>query len=149
MTMNVFLSNYEIRLQAWYKLRQELQDLSTRDKCIKIDEWWQRCPLVNHYLHPDDISEWPTPWELLNDNNYCYYGRALGMIYTLLLLGINDIDLVEATDYNNNDVVLVLVDSAKYVMNYWPGSVVNITLQDFTVTKRINIDSLRIKIGNV
>ena len=149
MSINVFLTNYEIRLQTWYKLRQELQDLSIHDKCIKIDEWWQRCPLVNHHLHPDDILEWPTPWELLNDNNYCYYGRALGMIYTLLLSGINDIDLVEATDYNNNDVVLVLVDNAKYVLNYWPNTVVNNNLQDFTVTRRIDIDSLRIKIGNV
>jgi hypothetical protein len=71
------------------------------------------------------------------------------MIYTLLLLGVNDIDFVEARDYNDNEVVLVLVDNAKYVLNYWPNMVVNNNLNEFTVTKRINIDSLRRKIGNV
>jgi hypothetical protein len=71
------------------------------------------------------------------------------MIYTLLLLGVKEIDFVEAKDYNNNDVVLVLVDNAKYVLNYWPNTVVNINLKEFTIQKRINIDSLRRKIGNV
>lgn len=146
---NVFLIDYETRLRSWAELRTKILPLSLKEKVVAIDDFWQRCPLSNHYLHPDDINEWPTPWELLYDNNYCHFARALGMIYTLLLLGINDVDLVEATDYNNNDVVLVLVDSAKYVLNYWPGTVVNNCLQDFTVTKRINIDSLRIKIGNV
>jgi hypothetical protein len=94
------------------------------------------------------VVDWPTPWELINDNEYCIYGRGLGIIYTLMLLGINNIDFVEAIDYNKENVVLVLVDNAKYVMNYWPDSVLNISLADFTVTKNINISSLKQKIGN-
>lgn len=70
------------------------------------------------------------------------------MIYTLMLLGINDIDFVEAIDYNRENVVLVLVDDAKYVMNYWPESVLNTSLADFTVTNQLNISSLKQKIGN-
>lgn len=105
--------------------------------------------MSNYYLHPDDMETWPGPWELLSDNNFCYYARGLGMIYTLLLLGINDIDFVEAKDYNDNDVVLVLVDNAKYVMNYWPKTVVNNSLEQFVVKKRIGIDPLIKKIGNV
>jgi hypothetical protein len=70
------------------------------------------------------------------------------MVYTLMLLGINDIDFVDAIDYNRENVVLVLVDDAKYVMNYWPESVLNTSLADFTITKHINISSLKQKIGN-
>ncbi len=70
------------------------------------------------------------------------------MVYTLMLLGINDIDFVDAIDYNRENVVLVLVDDAKYVMNYWPESVLNTSLADFTITKQINISSLKKKIGN-
>lgn len=148
--MNVFLLDYYSRLRSWHDLRTKLsQTQDTKQICIEVDAFWQRCPMSNHYLHPDDIETWPGPWELLSDNNYCYYARALGMIYTLLLLGIKDIDLVEAKDYNSNDIVLVLVDSAKYVMNYWPNMVVNSNLSDFVVTKRIDIDSLIKKIGNV
>ena len=70
------------------------------------------------------------------------------MVYTLMLLGINDIDFVDAIDYNRENVVLVLVDDAKYVMNYWPESVLNTSLADFTVTNQLNISSLKQKIGN-
>lgn len=64
-----------------------------------------------------------------------------------MLLGINNVDFVEAIDYNRENVVLVLVDDAKYVMNYWPDSVLNTSLADFTVTKQINISSIKKKIG--
>jgi hypothetical protein len=148
--MNVFLFDYYTRLRAWHDLRNSLsQKTDLQHICTEVDSFWQWCPLSNHYLHPADIETWPGPWELINDNEYCYYARALGMIYTLLLLGVNGIDFVEATDYNNNDVVLVLVDNAKYVMNYWPNMVVNNNLSEFKVTKHINIDAIRRKIGNV
>ena len=145
--INVFLIDYNTRLRAWHYLKESLKDADTQTICVEVDKFWQRAPISAHYLHPADVVDWPTPWELISDNNYCVYGRALGMIYTLMLLGINDIDFVEAIDYNRENVVLVLVDSAKYVMNYWPESVLNTSHADFTVTKRININSLKKKIG--
>ena len=69
------------------------------------------------------------------------------MMYTLVLLGIKEVDIVEATDYNNNEVVLVLVDRAKYIMNYWPDTVVNNSLADFKIKNKINTDILIRKIG--
>ena len=145
--INIFLLDYYTRLREWFKLKESLagQDIST--VCVEVDKFWQRVPISTYYLHPDDIEQWPNPWELINDNNYCLYGRALGMVYTLLLLGIKDIDFVDAIDDNSENVVLVLVDNAKYVLNYWPDSVVNTTLTDFTITKHINISSLKKKIG--
>ena len=144
----MFLTHtFDQRLRSWYELRNSIQDSDLEKICIEIDKFWQQTPLVNHYLHPDDIAEWPNPWELLYDNNYCYYARALGMIYTLILLGIKDVDLCTARDYNNIDVVLVTVDRAKYVMNYWPNSVVNTTFTEFTHVKKINIEPLFDKTG--
>lgn len=147
--MNVFLTDFYSRLRSWHELRKTLEGSSLDQICVEVDSFWQQCPLSNHYLHPDDIEDWPSPWELISDNNFCYYARALGMIYTLLLLGVKDIDFVESTDYNGNDVVLVLVDNAKYVMNYWPRSVLNINLAEFKITKHISIDTLIRKIGSV
>ena len=145
--INVFLLDYYTRLREWFKLKENLVDQDLSTICIEVDRFWQRVPISTYYLHPDDIEEWPNPWELINDNNYCYYARALGMVYTLLLLGIKDIDFVDAIDDNKENVVLVLVDNAKYVLNYWPESVVNTNLSDFTIVKHINIDSLKKKIG--
>lgn len=144
---NVFILDYEVRLRAWVDLRNKLLRLHIKDQIIEIDKFWQRVPTQNHYLHPDFIKDWPTPWQLLSDNTYCYYSRALGMIYTLLLVGNNTIELVEAVDDNSNEVVLVLVDDAKYVLNYWPDTVVNNHIDAFSITRTLDISPLYSKIG--
>jgi hypothetical protein len=144
---NVFILDYEVRLRAWVDLRNKLLRLHIKDQIIEIDKFWQRVPTQNHYLHPDFIKDWPTPWQLLSDNTYCYYSRALGMIYTLLLVGNNTIELVEAVDDNSNEVVLVLVDDAKYVLNYWPDTVVNNHIDNFSITRTLDISPLYSKIG--
>lgn len=145
--INVFLSDYYTRLRAWHVLKESLQDADMETICIEVDKFWQKCPLVNHYLHPADIVDWPTPWELLSDNNYCLYARALGMAYTLLLLGIENIDFVDAIDDNSENVCLVLVDDAKYVLNYYPNTVVNTKLSGFSDIRHLDLTALYKKIG--
>lgn len=147
MSVNIFQLSYNQRLKHWFQLRANIVDTDIQTQCAEIDKFWQNCPLVNHYLHPDFIEDWPGPWELLSENTYCPYARGLGMIYTLLLLGINDIDFVDAIDNNNEDVVLVLVDNAKYILNYWPDTVVNNCLQDFSIKKYHNLSLIIKKIG--
>ena len=146
--INIFLQDYPTRLREWHNLKENLKESDTQTVCIEVDGFWQRAPITPHYLHPADVVDWPNPWELINDNNYCLYGRALGMAYTLMLLGIKDIDIVSAIDDNSEDVVLVLIDSAKYVMNYYPNSVVNMKLSDFKNVKKLDISSLKKKIGD-
>jgi len=143
--MNVFQIDFYTRLRAWYDLRTKLESCTLYDQCVETDKFWQQSPISNHYLHPADIKSWPDPWQLLDDNIYCNYARALGMIYTLTLLGITDIDLVDATDYNSVDVVLVLVEN-KFVLNYWPGTVESNKISDFEIKQIINIESLADKI---
>ena len=145
--INIFLLDYYARLRAWHDLKESLKNADLQTICVEVDKFWQRCPMSNHYLHPADIEDWPDPWILLNDNNYCYYGRALGMLYTLMLLGVKDIDFVDAIDDNANEVVLVLVDNAKYVMNWCPDSVLNTDLTQFKIGPRLDTDSLKKKLG--
>ena len=145
--MNIFQSTYEARLQDWFQLRKSVINLPIEQQCITIDEWWQRAPLVTHHLHPLDMDNWPDPWELLSENTYCEVARALGMCYTLLLLDISDVEMVLATNNIGEDVVLVLVDNAKYVMNYWPNTVVNNLITDFKITRSLDIIPLYSKIG--
>jgi hypothetical protein len=144
---NVFILDYPYRLKSWSTLRSKILSLPTSEKCIEIDNFWQRVPLINHYLHTDYIREWPDPWQLISDNTYCNYARALGMIYTLILTDTKNIELVEAKDDNSNEVVLVLVDNAKYVLNYWPDTVVNNHINDFVITRTLDITPIYNKIG--
>ena len=59
---------------------------------------------------------------------------------------ITDIEFVLAKDVQGNDVALVTVDSSKYVMNYWPDTVVNNYLQDFRITSKLDINKIIRKI---
>jgi len=145
--MNVFLLEYEARLKSWVDLRNNLTDKPLETQIVEVDRFWQRAPIQTYYLHTDFIDEWPNPWQLLSENIYCYYARALGIIYTLNLLGVKELDLCEAIDHNSESVVLVLVDSAKYVLNYWPDTVLNNSLNDFVITKTLNIKPLYSKLG--
>lgn len=147
--INVFQLNYDSRLRSWYELRQTLQNSDIQTKCLEIDKWWQHAPIVNHYLHPHEIDTWPTPWELLYDNEYCHVARGLGMIYTLMLTGIKEVDFSLGKDDNNEDVALVIVDHAKYVLNYWPNTVVNINLQNFKITDSLSLKNIIRKIGEI
>lgn len=144
---NVFLLDYISRLRDWSDLRSKLSTETLQNQCIKTDQFWQQSPLQTHYLHTDFIKDWPTPWQLISDNVFCNYARALGMFYTLLLLGNKDIEIVDAKDDNSNEVVLVLVDNAKYVLNYWPGTVVNNHINDFVIIRSLDISPLYAKIG--
>ena len=66
-------------------------------------------------------------------------------IREIITSSIDDL-LVEATDKTGDDVVLVLVDSAKYVLNYWPNTVVNNKSQDFTIKRHIDVSDLQLKL---
>jgi len=140
--MNIFQLNYEDRLKSWHELKKVCRQSDLENKCILIDAWWQKAPTVNHYLHIHDIRNWPDPWELLVENLYCNVAKALGMYYTLYIIGERDIELVEASDQFGNDVVLVLVDNAKNILNYWPNTVLNNHSQDFTIKRSINLSTL-------
>ena len=140
--MNVFQLNYDARLRAWYELRTRAESLDTETKCLEIDTWWQQAPMVNHHLHPTDIQNWPGPWDLLVDNTYCPLARGLGMYYTLLLTGVQALDFVLGKDDNDEDVSLVMVDDAKYILNYYPKTVLSNTLDEFKITTHLKLDEV-------
>ena len=141
--MNVFQLNYDARLRSWYELRTLLESSDTQTKCIEVDKWWQKAPLVNRYLHILDQNSWPGPWDLLVENTYCTIARSLGICYTLILLNIENIKMVEAIDVQGDDVILVLVDNAKYIMNYHPDTVISNKLTDFTIKRNIDISHIK------
>lgn len=104
-----------------------------RDRCARqpleqitdtINHWWRCTPWRPYYLHWDDREDWPNPWQLLADNEYCDVARALGMLYTIKLLDRSDCaDAVMASAQQGN---LVLVQGGKYVMNWTQDEIVNI-----------------------
>lgn len=86
-----------------------------------INNWWFQAPIVNHLILWQNARSWPTPWQLLNNNGYCELARALGIVYTVMLVGnYTDLKIIQTTQDN-----LVLVDHGKYILNWAPGEMLN------------------------
>ena len=84
---------YQERLADWVKLRQAAASLDQSQQLISINDWWFKAPIVNRLISWESIQDWPTPWDLLNNNGYCELARALGIVYTIMLIEDNYIDL--------------------------------------------------------
>ena len=119
------------RILKWREWRLTLTDY-TLDECLnEVAITWSKAPLVNHYLLPDMIEEWPDPWNLINDNIYCDLSIALGMFYSLLLCDnpyVNkDKMRIEIYKLKDEWINLCSIDQGLYMLNYSPRSVVNIS----------------------
>ena len=118
------------KILAWREWRLMLDSL-TWDECKdEVAKQWNLVPRVNHYLVIDDIDNWPTPWELINDDIYCDLSVALGMFYTFVLTShLSGADArLKILKIKDNWVNLCLVDGGKYVLNWDAGKVVNIPI---------------------
>jgi hypothetical protein len=141
--MNPFQSTYNQRLREWKNLRLLIRGENLDIACVHVDNWWQQAPLINHHFHPLDSDNWSDPWTILSENIYCTLTRAVGICYTLLMSDIVSVELVQARDQECTDHNLVIVGSAKYVLNYYPNSVLSTSLKDFEIERVLTLDSIK------
>ena len=121
----MWAATFEARLRAWQALRHSVKDVPKLECLEHINQWWSAAPWCSYYLHWDDQTTWPDPWQLLEDNIFCSLARGLGMLYTISLLDRADIKHSELVQTENDN--LVLIDSGKYVLNWDPHRIVNIS----------------------
>ena len=115
------------RIVSWRIWRDSLVGLPKEEIINQVVETWSSVPTVTHLLAPDQVSNWPSPWQLITDNYYCDIAINLGIFYTLALLESDEFkDLCIEIYKNQNDWInLSSVDSGKYVLNYSHNKVVN------------------------
>lgn len=118
------------RLHSWASLRANISSLPKQQCLEEINRWWFRAKWTPYYLHWDDRSAWPDPWQLLDDDIFCPLARALGIMYTIVILERNDMQ--DAVLVDNKMDNLVLVERQKYILNWDPDRIVNINLDDIT-----------------
>lgn len=129
-------TQYQQRLADWHQLRQAAAALELVAQLQLINNWWFHAPIVNRVITWDNTRVWPKPWDLLVHNGYCELARALGIVYTLMLLPqpkYNNIKIIHTGQDN-----LVLVDSGKYILNWTLGQVLNTNSTSFTVQHSID-----------
>ena len=119
-------STYEQRLVVWSTFRNELE--SSKTPLQDVIEFYKSIPIVSIYTDPWDKETWPTPWELVNENQYCEFCRVLGYCFSLQLTErFNDaqfeihISTSEALVY-----YYLLYVNKEYVLGYDSNNVVSI-----------------------
>lgn len=132
------MGKFEDRLVLWNQLRTDNQSNDLETALLAINDWWQLLPLDSHYLHWDDIDNWPDPWDLLADGIFSSTSKSLGIVYTLHLINrpeINDLQFAQTKEGDN----LVLVNQGKYILNWAPGEMLNTsTAQKIQITQMMN-----------
>lgn len=131
---------FEERLQEWHALRVSAAALPDQERCLNINDWWFRAPMVNRNLRWENYPEWPDPWKLLDENRWCSLARALGIVYTLMMID-DSYRYRLKLDYNNGDN-LVRVDDGKYILNWCPGDILNTHSQHFPASQQLDCDPL-------
>lgn len=129
------------RLESWNHLRNETQTGDLYSSLQKINAWWFQTPWIPYHLHWDDRPTWPDPWQLLSDNLFCGLARGLGIVYTCALINRPDLEdgLLIETDSDN----LVLIDHGKYILNWDPTTIVNITLQGVKSRHSVTLEQIK------
>lgn len=141
----MWADTFEQRLQQWHDLRLQGQSLGEDQRMLVVNDWWWQAPMVYRGLRWDDHKDWPGPWDLLAQNHWCDLARALGIVYTLLMIDENYAGrlVLAETDKAN----LVLVDNEKYILNWAPTQVLNIPSTDITTRRALSGDVLYLLLG--
>lgn len=73
----------QTKFLSWYNLRQEVE--TANNPLYTVSRYFQKLPRVKRYTDPYDSATWPTPWELIEENEFCEFNIILGICYTLQL----------------------------------------------------------------
>ena len=136
--------DFSERLESWAQLRQQCRKLDSEPALIKINQWWFQTPWTAYHLHWDDQADWPDPWQLLSDNQYCPVARGLGIMYTIAMLDREDLQDAQMIEYQSDN--LVLVSQEKYILNWDPDQVVNISLGKSKPRRQVSQEQIKQKI---
>ena len=117
-------TTFDTRLASWNRLREQVQSLPVELALKNVNTWWFGAPWQPYYLHWDDQSAWPDPWQLLSDNIYCDLARGLGILYTITLLDRADMAPAHLI-LTGNSSNLVQVSKEKYILNWEAECIVN------------------------
>ena len=136
--------NFANRLESWNNLRLQAAAADLDSAVTMINSWWFKIPWKAYHLHWDDCEKWPDPWQLLSDDMYCPLARGLGILYTIAMLDREDMQDACMIEYQSDN--LVLVAQEKYILNWDPDQVLNISLGRSKPRRQVSQEQIKQKI---
>lgn len=135
------------RLSAWASLRLELETVD--DPFQKVTEFWQDAPFTPYNRNIDQYHQksWPSPWQIIVDNQYDDFTKALMIAYSLKFtkrFKESVIELRTIVDKNNKKYYNIVCIDNKWVINYGDNIVILENIPDsFLVENLIEIEASR------
>ena len=79
----MFNKSIDERLSAWSLHRKNLDD--SQDPFMETWEFWKSAPYIpiNNKIETFNPASWPTPWELIAENKYDDFSKALMIGWSL------------------------------------------------------------------
>jgi len=115
----MFDKTYEDRLSSWAAFRASLEH--SKDPLQDVIDCYNQAPTVSIHIDPWDQKNWPDPWQLILENQYCDFARVLGMCYSLQLTDCftqSSFEIHITTDYKESASYYILIVD-KNVIGYY------------------------------
>ena len=81
----MFNKDETLRLKDWQTFRKSLSQYNFTTALARTLDFWTHAPFTPYYLDIGDTTNWPDPWDLIENNHYCDVAKALGIVYTITL----------------------------------------------------------------
>jgi hypothetical protein len=144
----MFNQSVDQRLTEWINCRNTLEVIE--DPLQYVWDFWHPAPFIpyNKNIDPYFKRNWPSPWEIIAENKYDDFTRALMISWTLKLtkkFNQSKIEIKTLVDSEHErEYNLVFVDD-NYVINYsdnGPVSVLDL-IGSFRLQNLIEVDTPR------
>ena len=98
----MFEKNVDDRLSSWAEHRTHLNH--SNDPLAEVWEFWQHAPYIpyNNKVDPYYKQSWPSPWEMIVDNKYDDFTKAVMIAWTLKLTKKFENSKIEIKTYIEN-----------------------------------------------
>jgi hypothetical protein len=109
------------RLSAWASLRHQA-DLS-KDPLTLVWEFWSTAPFIpyNNKFDPYYQASWPSPWEIIVENRYDDFTKALMIGQSLKMtkrFASSKIEIKTLVDNANNRQYNIVSIDEEWIINY-------------------------------
>lgn len=117
----MFELDIDDRISSWATLRNNLNN--SLDPIRDIWEFWKSAPFIPHNKKIDPFYQrsWPTPWQIIVDNQYDDFTKALMIGWTIKLFDKFKDSKVEIrifVDKKKNTVYNIVVIDEDIAINY-------------------------------
>ena len=131
------------RLSMWREFRKSLDTDNITEVCNTVIKWWQSAPLVSLAIDPVNSEQWPTPWEMLHQGDFCENSLALGMSYTIYYAN-SEIpnELLYVTCFGESFQRLCTLIDNKHLLNYERGVISTLPTEGCNIGYRQEIKNI-------